>query len=80
LETGKGFPHSLMSGLQNARRDARLASGLGKWSSTIDDELGFIVSDFRTAGFGDDVIKQVLEQQYKMLDHLGVTYQRVPGF
>ncbi|MEZ6142963.1 MAG: hypothetical protein R3B84_20555 [Zavarzinella sp.] len=50
IETGKGFPHTTLSNLQNARRDARVAAGLGKWSSTIDDELGFIVSDFRQEG------------------------------
>jgi hypothetical protein len=80
LETGKGFPHSKSSQLQNARRDARVAAGKGKWSSTIDEELGYIVSDFRAAGFGDDVIKQVLQQQYDMLNKLGVKYTRPPGF
>jgi hypothetical protein len=80
LETGKGFPHSKVSALQNARRDARLAAGKGKWSSTIEDELGNIVEDFRAAGFDDSVIKQVLEQQYQMLDSLGIKYIRPSGF
>ncbi|MBX9624138.1 MAG: hypothetical protein K2X82_10045 [Gemmataceae bacterium] len=80
IETGKGFPHTTLSTLQNARRDARVAAGLGKWSSTIDEELSYIVTDFRLAGFGDDVIRKVLEQNYKMLDKLGVQYTRPAGF
>ncbi len=80
IETGRRFPHTTLSNLQNARRDARIAKGLGKWSSTIDDELGFIVNDFRAAGFGDDVIKQVLAQNYRLLDKLGVKYNRPAGF
>ncbi len=80
IETGRGFPHTTLSNLQNARRDARVAAGLGKWSSSIDDELSYIVSDFRQAGFGDDVVKQVLEQNYRMLDELGVNYTKPAGF
>ena len=59
---------------------SRVAAGHGKWSSTIDDELGFIVNDFRAASFGDDVIRQVLHQNYRMLDKLGVKYNRPEGF
>jgi predicted acetyltransferase len=66
--------------LQNARRDARLAAGQGKWSTSIDDELNFIVKDFRQAGFGGDVVKQVLKQNYRMLDDLGVKYIKPAGF
>jgi len=80
LETGRGFPHSVISNLQTIRRNAREAAGLGKWGSTLDEELGYIVSDFRAAGFSDDLIKQVLEQQYGMFDKLQVPYTRVPGF
>jgi hypothetical protein len=80
IETGQGYPHSKISELQNARRDARVSAGNGKWSSTIDEELGYIVSDFRAAGFKNGVISQVLEQQYRMLDKLGASYTRVPGF
>ena len=43
LETGKGMPHTIISNLQNARRDARIASGNGKWSSSLQDELSYIV-------------------------------------
>jgi hypothetical protein len=80
LENGKGLPHTIITTLQRQRRDARAAAGLGKWSSSIDEELGFIVSDFRQAGFGDDVIKQVLEQNYGMLDNLGIKYTKPAGF
>ncbi len=80
IETGQGFPHSRISALQNARRDARVAAGQGRWSSTVNEELGHIVTDFRAAGFGDDVIRQTLQQQYQMLDSMGVAYTRPSGF
>lgn len=80
IETGKGFPHSMISKLQNARRDARVAAGVEKWSSSLQDELGYLVDDFRGAGFGDDVIGEVLNQQYKMLDSLNIPYERILGF
>lgn len=80
LETGRGFPHSIVSARQNARRLARIRSGQSRWSSTIDEELEFLVGDFRAGGFNDDAIQTVLEQQYRMLDKLGVRYTRPPGF
>ena len=80
IETGKGFPHTTLSNLQNARRDARAAAGLGNWRSSINDELGFVVRDFRQAGFGDDIINQVLKENYKMLDKLSVKYTKPAGF
>ena len=77
IETGVGLPHTTISTAQNARRDTRVANGDGKWSSSLQDELNYLVSDFRNAGFSDDTIAQVLEQQYSMLDKLGVSYERV---
>ena len=77
IETGRGMPHTTISNLQNARRDARVASGNGKWSSSLQDELSYIVSDFREAGFSDVVINDVMEQQYRMLDKLDVKYERI---
>ena len=77
IETGKGMPHTAISNLQNARRDARIASGKGKWSSSLQDELSYIVSGFRAAGFSDSTINNVLKQQYKMLDKLDVLYERI---
>ena len=49
----------------------------GKWSSSLQEELSYIVSDFRKAGFSDNTINSVLEQQYHMLDKLGVSYERI---
>ncbi|MDI7662060.1 RHS repeat-associated core domain-containing protein, partial [Cronobacter universalis] len=77
IETGKGLPHTIISNAQNARRALRVAQGQGKWSSSLQDELNNIVTDFRDAGFKDDVIKSVLDQQYKMLDKLNVPYNKV---
>jgi len=77
LETGKGFPHTFLSTAQNLRRNARVAAGQGKWSSSLQDELGYIVDDFTKAGFDRSTIEGVLERQYKMFDRLGVSYERI---
>ena len=77
LETGVGFPHTQISALQNARRNARVAAGKGKWSSSLQEELAYTVSDLRSVGFSDSTIAQVMDQTYKMLDKLGVSYRRV---
>jgi hypothetical protein len=66
-----------LSNLQNARRDARVAAGESKWSSSLQEELGYTVSDLREVGLGDDTIGRVMEQNYRMLDQLGVTFSRV---
>ncbi|WP_306008338.1 WXG100 family type VII secretion target [Bacillus sp. MMSF_3353] len=77
IETGKGLPHTIISNAQNLRRDERLSSGNGKWSSTLQDELKNLVSDFEHAGFSKENISETLEQQYKMLDKLKVKYERI---
>ena len=77
IETGKGLPHIIISNAQNARRDLRVAQGKGKWSSSLQDELNNIVTHFRDAGFKDEVIQIVLDQQYRMLDKLNVPYAKV---
>lgn len=51
IETGKGMPHTFITNAQNTRRNARVAAGQGKWSSSLQEELSYIVSDFRKAGF-----------------------------
>ncbi|UZQ49372.1 hypothetical protein [Clostridium kluyveri] len=77
IETGKDMPHTSISNAQNARRNTRVVSGNGKWSSSLQDELQYIVDDFTNAGFSKNTINQVLEQQYKMLDKLGAPYERI---
>jgi len=77
IETGKGMPHTSISNAQNARRNARVASENGKWSSSLQDELQYTANDFKNAGFSKDTIKGVMDQQYKMLDKLGVPYERI---
>ncbi|WP_106766534.1 RHS repeat-associated core domain-containing protein [Paenibacillus faecalis] len=77
LETGKGLPHTTISNAQNARRDSRVNSGQGKWSSSLQDELQYIIDDFKAAGFSRNTIDNVLEQQYKMLDKIKVPYERI---
>ncbi|MBL3695975.1 hypothetical protein F1652_26230 [Pluralibacter gergoviae] len=77
LETGKGLPHTSISNAQNLRRDFRVAQGRGKWSSSLQSELGYIRDDMEIAGFDNKTIAKVLEQQYSMLDKLGVPYNRI---
>ena len=77
IETGKGLPHTTISNAQNARRDARVAQGKCKWSSSLQDELMNIVNDFRNTGFDDATINKILDQQYKMLDKLQIDYTRI---
>jgi phage portal protein BeeE len=80
LETGKGLTHTIISNAQRKRRDERVAKGAGKWSTSIDEELRFLVQDFREAKLSDDVIRKTLHQNYRMLDKLGVKYRRPAGF
>lgn len=54
-----------------------MASGVGKWSTTLQEELQFMVGDLTKAGFSRDTTRRVLEHQYKMLDKLGVKYERI---
>jgi uncharacterized protein YukE len=77
IESGKGYPHYFISQLQNARRDAREAAGKGKWSSSLQEELEYIVSDMQKIGYSRKTIEDTLEQQYKMLDKLKVEYKKV---
>ena len=74
LETRLNTPHTTITQLQDERAKLRVASGKGKWSSTINEELQFLVDDFKTVGFTDDVIARVLQAQYKMLRKLGVPF------
>ena len=77
IETGTGLQHTIITNLQNDRRDARKASGKGAWSSTLQEELGYIASDLTKAGYCRSDILKTLDQQYRMLDKLGVPYQRI---
>lgn len=57
------------------------SAGRNPWtSSTIDDELQFLVDDFRMADFADETIAVVLEQQFRWLDSLGVINVRPTKF
>ncbi|WP_245638948.1 hypothetical protein [Priestia koreensis] len=77
IETGKGLPHTAITNAETARRNERMASGVGKWSTTLQEELQFMVDDLTKAGFLRNTTSQVLEKQYKMLDKLGVKFERI---
>ncbi|MGP3781156.1 hypothetical protein ACTWKC_12100 [Bacillus sp. 4A_MP3] len=59
------------------RRNERVAQGKGKWESTLQEELNHTVEDLKAAGFSHKTIENVLEQQYKMLEKLGVKFERI---
>lgn len=77
LETYNNLPHSRISILQNARRDNRVKLGSGKWSSSVNDELGYAVNDLMDVGFSRGTVKNIMAEQYLMLDKLKVPYERV---
>ncbi|MDR3638876.1 MAG: hypothetical protein P4L84_34035, partial [Isosphaeraceae bacterium] len=80
LENGKGLPHTMISTLQKRRRRERLAKGQKPWSSTINEELGHIVSDLRAVGLKDTEVGEALDLTCRMLDKLGVKYTRPKEF
>jgi hypothetical protein len=77
IETGSSLQHTIITNRQRARYNARKAAGQGLWSTSLQDELGFIVSDMTAANFKRSEILKTLEQQYKMLDKLKVPYKRL---
>ncbi|WP_254304139.1 hypothetical protein [Shewanella sp. VB17] len=77
LETGKGLPHTSISNSQNLRRNARVELGGGKWSSSLQEELQYIVDDMSAVGFQSNSINAVLKQQYKMLNKLNIPYLKL---
>lgn len=42
--------HAIITTRQNARRDARIAAGKGKWSTSISQELKYARADLKAAG------------------------------
>lgn len=78
LERGEGLAHTIITDLQEARRQTRIAAKLPQYGTTLQEELQFLVSDWRSAGLSRRQIVEGLEQQYSMLDELGVSYTRIP--
>ena len=72
--------HTAISIRQNARRNARVAAGQARWGSSLQQELGYTARDFGEAGFGWHTTRRVMQQQYGMLDAMGVPYTQIPGF
>ena len=63
--------HATITTLQNARRDARVAAGNGKWSSTIQEEFNYSSQDLRAGGVSDKCRKKLLKKAYKYFDGIG---------
>jgi hypothetical protein len=63
--------HRVVNTRQNARRDARVRSGKGKWSTAIRDEFENSSRDLRAAGVREAQRKRALKKAYKYFDSLG---------
>ncbi|MES2262212.1 MAG: RHS repeat-associated core domain-containing protein [Pseudomonadota bacterium] len=57
--------HAIVSKLQNARRDARVADGQPKWGSSLRDEFEYASKDLRAGGVSDKCRKKLLNKAYK---------------
>jgi len=57
--------HSIVTTAQNTRRDARIATGQGKWSSSLRQEFEYASQDLRAAGVPDATRKKALKKAYK---------------
>jgi RHS repeat-associated protein len=57
--------HAAVNAAQNARRDARLKAGLGRWSTSLREEFENASRDLRNAGVPDEVRKRALKHAYK---------------
>lgn len=55
---GDSNKHAIITNRQNARRDARIAEGKGKWSTTFKEEFDNMVDDLRAAGVSDSKIEE----------------------
>ena len=70
------LPHTIISKLQGVRWRTR-----GKnYSTTIDQELQNSVNDLRFVNVSDADIRTALNSVYAMLNKLGITYNKPPGF
>nr|WP_225977134.1 RHS repeat-associated core domain-containing protein [Paracidovorax avenae] len=58
-------PHDIANAAQNARRDARLAAGMGKWESPLRDEFDNASRDLRAAGVSEKCRKRALKKAYQ---------------
>lgn len=47
------------------KRDARVAQGQKKWSSSIRDEFGYASQDLRAAGVSEKCRKRALKKAYQ---------------
>ncbi len=53
--------HAIITTRQNARRDARIAAGKGKWSTTLKQELKYARADLKAAGVPKSDIKKAIK-------------------
>jgi len=57
--------HSNITTAQNARRDARLAAGRGRWSTSLREEFEFAIMDLRMAGAPEKHVRKAIKKAYK---------------
>ena len=54
--------HAIITNRQNQRRDARIAAGQGKWSSSLEDELRYARADLLAAGVPEEIVDQAIHR------------------
>ncbi|MFC4928995.1 hypothetical protein [Delftia deserti] len=62
--------HAAITTQQNASRDARVAAGNGKWSSTIREEFEYSSKDLKAAGVSEKCRKRALKKSYQYFDEI----------
>ena len=57
--------HAIITARQNARRDARIAAGQGKWSTSLKQELKYAKADLLAAGVPKKDVKKAMKEAKK---------------
>jgi uncharacterized protein RhaS with RHS repeats len=53
--------HAIITARQNARRDARVAAGKGKWSTSLKEELKYAKADLLAAGVPQKDVQKAMK-------------------
>ncbi len=57
--------HAIITARQNARRDARIAAGEGKWSTSLKQELKYAKADLIAAGVPKKYVTKAIKEAKK---------------
>lgn len=57
--------HAIITARQNARRDARISKGKGKWETSLKQELKYAQEDLIAAGVPKDKVDEAIREAKK---------------